>query len=560
MASPAPRLPRVPAPLIVLALPLAVILIALVGLRVTYADRALPGTELAGESVSGKTAQEIRTRLEEVAARTIVVRAADQRLRVDPADAGYSADLDATVQRALDAGRDGALGGIASTVRGLTGTNEVEIDARIDGGTLDRTVKRLAESVDRDAFPGEIEIDDELLEVTAVSPRSGREIDRDDLRQRLRRALQTGRRDVQASVEVTRVASREEVEAVAQQAQDYLDAPVRLTGMGDPLTLEASRIAPILRLSTAGEGATVGLGTSAMQTAKLVEEIGRQRDRRARDAEVSAPARGEVLDGKGDITWRPKKADVKVTRKERTGRAVDREGSAERITAAVRAGEHDVELKTTETKPAVTAEAARGLDRLIGTFTTAYESGQPRVTNIKRIAQAVDGTLVAPGGQFSLNGKVGRRTKADGYVEAPFIADGKIVPSVGGGVSQFSTTLYNAAYFAGLKIDGHIPHSLYIARYPPGREATLNFPDIDLKWTNDTDAPVLIRTLADDSSVTVSLYGDNGGRRVSAETGARRKVAAEDFTITVTRVIRYGDGREVREPFTSTYDIPADDE
>lgn len=560
MASPAPRSPRVPAPLIVLALPLAVILIALVGLRVAYADRALPGTELAGESVSGKSAQEIRTRLEQVAARTIVVRAGDQRLRVDPAEAGYSADIDATVERALDAGRDGALGGLASTVGGLTGTNEIEIDARIDGGALDRTVSRLAESVDRDAFPGELEIDEELLEVTATPPRSGREIDRDDLRQRLRRALQTGRRDVRASVEVTRVASREEVEAVAQQAQDYLDAPVRLTGIGEPLTLEASRIAPILRLSTAGDDGTVGLGTSAVETRKLVEEIGRRRDREARDAEVSAPARGDIVDGKGDVTWRPKKADVKVTREARTGRAVDREGSAERITAAVRAGEHDVALETTETKPAVTAEDARGLDRLIGTFTTAYESGQPRVTNIRRIAKAVDGTLVAPGAQFSLNGAVGRRTEADGYVEAPFIADGKIVPSVGGGVSQFSTTLYNAAYFAGLKIDGHIPHSLYISRYPPGREATLNFPDIDLKWTNDTDAPVLIRTFTDDSSVTVSLYGDNGGRRVSAETGARRKVADEDFTITVTRVIRYGDGREVREPFTSRYDIPAEDD
>jgi len=559
VAPPAPRRPRVPTPLLVLLLPVAVVLVALIGLRVAYADRALPGTELAGTSVSGRSAEEIRTLVEELATRTIVVRAGDRRLRVDPVEAGYNADVEGTVRRALDAGRDGALGGLTTTVGGLTGTHEVRIDARIDGGALDRTVTRLAESVDREAFPGEIKVDRELLEATAVAPRTGREVDRDDLRQRLRRALETGRRDVRASVEVTRVASREDVEAVAQAAQDYLDAPVRLTGIGEPLTLEASRIAPILRLSTAGDAA-VGLGTSASETAKLVEEIGEQRDRKARDAEVSAPARGEIVDGKGDVTWRPRKADVKVTREARTGRAVDRKGSVERITAAVREGEHEIALKTTETKPAVTAEDARGLDRLIGTFTTAYEPGQPRVTNIRRIAKTVDGTLVAPGAQFSLNGKVGPRTEADGYVEAPFIADGKIVPSVGGGVSQFSTTLYNAAYFAGLKIDGHIPHSLYISRYPPGREATLNFPDIDLKWTNDTDAPVLIRTFTDDTSVTVSLYGDNGGRRVRAVTGARRTVGAEDFTITVTRVVRYGDGREIREPFTSRYDKPVEDE
>ena len=88
-------------------------------------------------------------------------------------------------------------------------------------------------------------------------------------------------------------------------------------------------------------------------------------------------------------------------------------------------------------------------------------------------------------------------------------------------MSQFSTTLYNAAYFAGLQIDGHRPHSFFIDRYPAGREATLNFPDIDLTWTNDTDVPVLIRTSTDNNSVAVSLYGDNGGRRVEAKAGAR---------------------------------------
>ena len=101
--------------------------------------------------------------------------------------------------------------------------------------------------------------------------------------------------------------------------------------------------------------------------------------------------------------------------------------------------------------------------------------------------------------------QTGERTKAKGYVEAPFIANNRIEPSVGGGVSQFSTTMYNAAFFAGLKLDAYRPHSLYIDRYPPGRESTLNFPDIDLRWTNDTDAPVVVRTSYDDTSVTVTL-------------------------------------------------------
>ncbi len=214
------------------------------------------------------------------------------------------------------------------------------------------------------------------------------------------------------------------------------------------------------------------------------------------------------------MSWRPKTADVKVTGEGRSGRSVEADASAKAIDAAVRRGAHRIKLRVKDVKPAVSAAAARKIDRLIGTFTTQYVAGQPRVTNIRRMARTVDGTIVAPGAQFSLNGRVGQRTKDGGYVEAPFIADGKLEPSVGGGVSQFSTTLYNAAFFGGLKIDTHTPHSIFISRYPPGRESTLNYDSIDLKWTNDTDAPVLIRQFTDESSVTVSLYGDNGGRRV----------------------------------------------
>jgi len=182
--------------------------------------------------------------------------------------------------------------------------------------------------------------------------------------------------------------------------------------------------------------------------------------------------------------------------------------------------------------------AARLVRRLIGTFTTRFECCQPRVTNIRLMARAVDGTVILPRARFSLNRVAGRRARAKGYVLAPFISDGKLVPSVGGGVSQFSTTMYNAAYFAGLKIDYHQPHSAYIDRYPPGREATLDYGSIDLTWTNDTGVAVLVRSSSTPTTVTVSLYGDNRGRRVRAESGPRQTLAGRDFAVTVTRRIR----------------------
>jgi vancomycin resistance protein YoaR len=250
---------------------------------------------------------------------------------------------------------------------------------------------------------------------------------------------------------------------------------------------------------------------------------------------------------------------VHVLEPARLGRTVKREQLAAAIERAIGADRHALTLPMQHDEPAVSADAARGMDSLIGTFTTYYVPGQPRVTNIKLIARAVDNTIVAPGAPFSLNATAGPRTKAGGYVEAPFIADGRIEPSIGGGVSQFSTTLYNAAYFAGLQIDGHRPHSFYIDRYPVGREATVNYPDIDMTWTNDTGAPVLIRTSTDANSVAVSLYGENGGRRVSAHAGARKPLDDGDFAITVTRFVRYPGAKLVRQPFETRYDKPPAD-
>jgi len=228
----------------------------------------------------------------------------------------------------------------------------------------------------------------------------------------------------------------------------------------------------------------------------------------------------------------------------------------DRIVELAEPREHDIVVDVGSGTGLLTLALAPDVRRLIGTFTTRMPCCEPRVKNIRLIAAEIDGTVIRPGGQFSLNAVAGPRTKDEGYVEAPFIADGKIVPSVGGGVSQFSTTMYNAAFFAGLPIDAYQPHSIYISRYPPGREATLDFGTIDLRWTNDTSAPVLVRTTSTDTSVTVTLYGDNGGRRVRAEVGPRLPIPSGDFSITVTRPIRYGDGRIVREPVTTSYDAP----
>ena len=150
-------------------------------------------------------------------------------------------------------------------------------------------------------------------------------------------------------------------------------------------------------------------------------------------------------------------------------------------------------------------------------FATEYGCCEPRVTNIQTIAATVNDTMVMPGETFSLNGLVGPRTEDKGYVMAPQILQGEFVDAVGGGVSQFATTFYNAVFFGCYDIVDHTPHSFYFSRYPEGREATISWPNPDLVFRNDSDALILIKAYATDNQVSVAFYGNNGGRDCSSE-------------------------------------------
>jgi vancomycin resistance protein YoaR len=155
-----------------------------------------------------------------------------------------------------------------------------------------------------------------------------------------------------------------------------------------------------------------------------------------------------------------------------------------------------------------TADAEKlGVKEMVSTFTTHHPCCASRVTNIHTIANIVDGAIVMPGATFSLNKFVGQRDTARGFVEAPEIEDGLFEDSVGGGVSQFATTLYNAVFFAGLKDIEHHPHSYYISRYPAGREATVSWPSPNLIFQNNEPTAIVITTSYTGTSLTVTFWG-----------------------------------------------------
>jgi len=228
---------------------------------------------------------------------------------------------------------------------------------------------------------------------------------------------------------------------------------------------------------------------------------------------------------------------------------------------------------------ATTAELeALRIRKLVSEFTTYYPAGEPRVVNIKHAADALDGRILPAGATFSMNQALGERTLTKGYVPAPTIAGDRIVDSVGGGISQVATTLYNAAFFAGLELVAHTPHSLYIDRYPMGREATISWGGPELVFRNDWNAAVLLKVVATDTSITVRFYSSELGRRVETTTGmpykwmapVTREVpdstlapgarvvvqepGASGFTVDYTRKVFARDRLVRDERFTTRYD------
>jgi vancomycin resistance protein YoaR len=190
-------------------------------------------------------------------------------------------------------------------------------------------------------------------------------------------------------------------------------------------------------------------------------------------------------------------------------------------TATVQPVVTEPELTTAEVE-------ALGVREEISEFSTNLTADAQRTENLRIAARTIDGTLLLPGETFSLNETLGRRTAEKGYNEAPVIMNGRLTAGVGGGVSQMATTLFNAMFFAGLEDVEHKPHSFYISRYPEGREATVNYPTVDLKFRNDSPHGVLIQTWVGGGQVHARFWSTRVWDDVRALKSARRNVTQPD--------------------------------
>ena len=342
------------------------------------------------------------------------------------------------------------------------------------------------------------------LRVLVVPGQDGVVLDRDRAEAEAVDALASLERNGAVPLPIRRDPQRVSADDLADAAADTrtaISAPVRLALGPTRWRIPRWRIAKLLLLPSDGETELRIGGTDAD---RFFARLSRRVNRPARDADfaISSANRVSVVPA-------------------HEGRALNRDETSKRLlAAALSPSERLAGLVVATDRPERTTEEARamGITGLVGAYETIYGGDPNRLHNVRLVAQLIDRTLIAPGEVFSFNETTGARTPEKGFREAPVIINGELQTGIGGGVCQVSTTVFNAAYEAGLAITSRTNHALYISHYPQGRDATVNYPDTDLRFVNDTGRWLLLRTFVGSSSLTVALYGRPTGRRVETET------------------------------------------
>ena len=435
----------------------------------------------------------------------IVFTVGEQRFAIKSATLGVEPDWSAALATALREGSGFApVRGYKRLQSRFLGTDIVP-PVRVYTAALEYKLGQIADAVDRRHV--EAKLVRRGLAVAVVPGQVGRTLERKAAANTIVRALAGLERGKPVALPV--VVDPIDVTAadlalVAKQARVALSAPVRLVYGETRWKLPRWRLAQLIELPS---GSSTRLSIAGKQADAWFARLRKRVDR--------APADARFATSSGAISIVPSKP----------GLAVEVPATAAAIlAAAVSPSNRTAQLVVGTSEPKLTTADARGLgiERRLGTYTTLNAGTYNRITNLRRAIELLSGALVAPGATFSFNDRVGPRTVERGFLPAPVIIRDEYEEDVGGGVSQVATTVFNAAWESGVKVAERNPHSLYISRYQLGRDATVNFPDLDLKFVNDTPKWILVAASWDGGGITVSLYGGGPERRVESGEGTMK--------------------------------------
>jgi vancomycin resistance protein YoaR len=512
----------------------------------THSGAVMRNVELGSRTVGGFSQSDLSMVVSALATdndgRVVVVETPGGSLETTADTIGLQIDLEATEQAALDQGRDAAFPARPFLWFGaLFADQRVRPVYRVDEVALMNAVDQLADA--NRVAPKEPAImlaDDQLVPTPGED---GHALTMATLADELVRAAGEAHDEtspIAVRVEPEPVPPRyadSEAQQVAREANELAARELTVRVGGTSTVVPSSTLRTWMRAvpSPDGEHLVVGVDRSPV-TADVTAAVGPV-------GQPPVELSWNVLPD-GSVTYTPGS----------NGTGCCAEDSSTRVVAALRSGQPSVDLDLTVATPQHDAAWAEQMNirQPIASFTTPHACCESRVRNIQRMADLVRGVVIPPGETFSLNGHVGQRTTAKGFVEAGVIYNARFTSDVGGGVSQFATTMFNAAFFGGLDFVEYQAHTIYISRYPYGREATLSYPSPDLAVTNSTPFGILIWPTYTGSSITVTLYSSPW---VSGEqTGQARQSAGPCTRVTTERTRTWLiDGRQEVDTVSALY-------
>ena len=461
--------------------------IAAAGVRLLqFHGDAKPGVHVLGIDVGGKSRSEVAAAIRGWSAQRVTIRAGGHTYHV-PRGWLVAVDAEATATRALDAGAISSL-----VVPRRTDVAPVVKRAAVAGNVLSEIAR-----AGRPAVSSTVRVDGWQADTTPA--RIGLRLDRAALLQRLiERDLVVDAPFAHVRPAIGTTAAR----SAAATIDALLAAPVAIDYHG-------ARRGAITRtqlahaLSARPDGHRFAVTLDGDQLARIVRPRLGKWIVRAHNAQF-------VVAGNR----------VHVTQS-RPGRDVDPAQLAEAVRQATGDG-HVAHVELGPRRPDRTTAAAKALgirQKLVSYTTQMGESSSNRIHNVHLMADFIDGTIIKPGEIFSFNDVVGPRTSERGFLEGQMIIGSLVLPSIGGGVCQTATTLFNDAFELGLPILERTNHNLYLAHYPLGRDATVSWGGPDFKFRNDLKHGLLIKASYTDQTLTFTVYGTPEGRRVVSRTG-----------------------------------------
>ena len=500
-------------------------------------DDVVRNVTVAGAPVGGSDSERLSEHLaelsEQLPSTPIVIDAGEYVLESTAGQLGLSIDEEATAVEVHQLGRSDPLP--TRPVRWMSSMfsdRTADVVVSVDVEQLSATLIEL--QGDHRTTPVEPSMTATEDAVALVPGSPGKEITVNDVVTALPRALgDVGEpiRIVVSETETQPAVADEAVQAVVDQANSVTGGTVTLDAGGTEIEVEGKEFRPAFGL--AFDGTTPRLTMQAEPVAEILSE-------RAPSSRNPTNVRFDIVNG-APVPVGGEDAQICCT-----------EDAPQRIVDGLLAGETTIALPTRPITAAQGREwaATLGVSEIIGSFTTNHKCCESRVTNIHQIADLTRGILIPPGGTFSVNDTVGRRTIEKGFVEGGVIQDGEFSTDIGGGVSQYATTLFNAAFFGGLDIPTYKAHSKYISRYPFGREATLAYPSVDLKIRNETPYGVVIWPTYTNTSITVDLWST----RYAVGEQTNQNPTSGCGKVTTERTRTFVDGRTEVDKFHATYD------